>query len=97
MSGGLDLATHELRFDVALDLRHTEDLSFNIQDLLPDVDFIDLTGSVEAELVARLTAGVGISVDLDELFTHFQDAVAFSFAPLTARAELRARNIAAGS
>src|SRR6185436_314358 len=97
MSGGFDAATHEIRFDVALDLRHTEDLSFDIQDLLPDVDFIDLTGSVEAELIARLTAGVGIAVDLDELFTDFQDAVAFSFAPLTARAELRARNINFGA
>ena len=86
MSGDFDLATQELRFDFALDLRHTEDLDFQIQDLLPEIDFVDFTGAADAELIARLTAGFGVAIDLGELFTSVQDAIAFTFSPLTVRA-----------
>ena len=92
MSGGFDLPSRELRFDVAFDLSHTQDLDFDIADLVP-VDFVSLSGSSDAELEASLTGGFGIAVDLGEIFDSLQDAVAFTFAPLNLHADLRARNI----
>ena len=69
MSGGLDFSTNTLLFDFDFDLNKASNITVDVDDLVPGGGFIDFGGAINAELQGSVSAGLGLGLDLVELFS----------------------------